>query len=45
MKRREHPWDQGVDGGILLKWILYKREVRAWNRFMWFRIETSGRHL
>jgi len=45
MKGRGHPGDQGIDGGILLKWILHKREVRARNGFMYFGIQASGRHL
>jgi hypothetical protein len=45
MKETDHSGDQGIDGGIFLKWILHKLEVRAWNGFMWLGIERSGRYL
>ena len=45
MKRRNYTGDQGVGGGILLKWIFNKREVRAWSGYTRLRIQKSGRHL
>jgi len=32
----------GVDGKIILEWILGKYGGKAWSGFIWLRIETSG---
>jgi hypothetical protein len=34
--------DLGVDGRIILKWILQFKGRKLWNGFTWLRIETSG---
>jgi hypothetical protein len=34
--------DLGVDGKILLEWILEKYGEKVWTGFMWLRIGTSG---
>jgi hypothetical protein len=34
-----------MDGRIILKWMFEKSEWRALNRFIWFRIGTTGRLL
>jgi hypothetical protein len=39
--------DQGVDGRILLPWILRKQEVRMWTGFIWLgigRVVSSVKH-
>jgi hypothetical protein len=38
-------WDQCVGGRVILFWILKKKGVRMWTRFIWPRIESSGRRL
>jgi hypothetical protein len=35
----------GVDGKIILEWILWKWGGRLWNRFIWLRVGTSGEFL
>jgi hypothetical protein len=42
-------WDQlgdlGVDGKLILKWILNKQDTRTSAGFIWHRIQTSSGHL
>jgi hypothetical protein len=33
----------GMDGRIILKWILRNSSERIWNGFIWLRIGTTGR--
>jgi hypothetical protein len=35
---RDHSGDLGVDGKIILDWILGKLGGKVWTGFMWFRI-------
>ena len=35
--------DLGVDGGIILKQILKKRDVEAWTGLIWLRKGAGGR--
>jgi hypothetical protein len=37
--------DLGVDGMIILEWLLEKYGGKVWTGFIWFRIGTSGRFL
>jgi hypothetical protein len=37
--------DLGIDGGIILKWILKTQNVRVWNKFNWFGVESNSRLL
>ena len=34
--------DPGVDGRIILKWIIRKRHGGAWTGLIWLRIGTVG---
>jgi len=45
LRERDHLEDAGVDGRIILRWILRKWDVRAWTGLIWLRIETGGGHL
>ena len=38
----EHLDDLGVDGGVILKWILRKWDGEAWTGVLWLRIGTGG---
>jgi hypothetical protein len=42
LKGRDHLEDLGVDGKIILKWILRKVGKKLWTRCIWLRIGTSG---
>jgi hypothetical protein len=37
--------DPGVDGRIILRWIIRKWDVGLWTGLSWRRIETGGGHL
>jgi hypothetical protein len=39
----KRPQDIGIDGRIILKWIL--RKQRVWTGFIWLRTGTTGRLL
>jgi hypothetical protein len=38
----DHLEDLGVDGSIILKCVIKKREREAWTGFIWLRIGTGG---
>jgi hypothetical protein len=42
LKGRDHSEDLGVDGRIILEWILGKYNGRVWTRVFWLRTGTSG---
>jgi hypothetical protein len=45
LKGRDHSEDLGVDGRIMLEWILRNQAGKVWTGCIWLRIGTSGRPL
>ena len=45
LRERDHLEDLGVDGRIILRWILRKWNGDAWARLVWLRTGTGGGHL
>jgi hypothetical protein len=45
LKGRAYPEGLGIDGRIILEWILGKYVWKVWIGFIWLRIETGGRLL
>jgi hypothetical protein len=43
LKGRDHSEDLGIDGKIILKWILGKEGWKVWIGFIWLRTETCNR--
>ena len=44
-KGRDKLEDPGVDGRIILRWILSKWDVRTWTGLIWLWIGTGSGHL
>jgi hypothetical protein len=44
-ERRDHLGDPGVDGSIILRWIIRKCDMGVWVGSIWLWIGTGGRHL
>jgi hypothetical protein len=42
LKGRDHSEELGVNGEIILEWILEKHPENIWTGFIWLRIGTSG---
>jgi hypothetical protein len=42
LRERDHLGDPGVDGRIILRWILRKWDVGVWTGSSWLRIRTGG---
>jgi hypothetical protein len=42
LNERDHLGDPGVDGRIILSWILRKLDVGVWIGSSWFRTGTGG---
>ena len=42
LRERDHLEHLGIDGGIILKWILKKYYGRIQTGYMWHGTETSG---
>jgi hypothetical protein len=45
VKGRDHSEDLGIDGKIILEWMLGKQDEKAWTGCIWFRIGTNGQAL
>jgi len=45
LKERDHLGAPGVDGRILLRWIIRKCDVGAWTGSDWLRVGIGGGHL
>jgi hypothetical protein len=45
LRERDHLRDLGVDGSIILRWILNKWDGKAWTGLMWLKMETVGGRL
>jgi hypothetical protein len=45
LRETDHWGDAGLDGRIILRWILRKWDVELWTGLRWLRIETGGGHL
>jgi len=45
LKERGHFEDPGIDGRIILRWILMTWDVGVWIGSSWLRIGTGGGHL
>jgi len=42
LKGRDHAEHLGIDGRIILEWILRKQVTKVWTGVIWLRIWTSG---
>jgi hypothetical protein len=45
LREKDHWGDPGVDGNIMLRWILWNWDLGVWTGLSWLRIETGVRHL
>ena len=45
LNERDHLEDPGVDGRVILRWILRKWDVEKWTGSSWLRIATGSGHL
>jgi hypothetical protein len=42
LKEKDHSEELGVDGKIILEWILQKEGGKVWTGYIWLRIGISG---
>ena len=45
MRERDHLEDPGIDGRIIIRWIIEKWGVGTWTGSIWLRIGTGGGNL
>jgi len=45
LRERDHLEDPGIDGRIILRWILRNWDVGVWTGSSWLRIGTDGGYL
>jgi hypothetical protein len=45
LRERDHLGKPGIDGRIILRWIIRKWDVGSWTGSSWLKIGTGGRHL
>jgi hypothetical protein len=43
LKGRDYLEEQGIDGRMILEWVLEKEGGEFWTGFIWLRIQTTGR--
>jgi hypothetical protein len=44
LRERDHWGNSGVDGTIILRWIVRKWAVGVWTGLSWLRIQKDGGH-
>jgi hypothetical protein len=42
LRERDHWGNPGVDGRIILKWVIREWDVGVWTGLSWLRIGTGG---
>jgi hypothetical protein len=42
LKERDHLQGLGIDGKVIVEWILWKEGGKVWTGLIWLRIGTSG---
>jgi hypothetical protein len=42
LNKRGHPEDPGVDGRVILKWVLEKWIWSVWIKFIWLRKQSNS---
>jgi len=42
---KNHFEDPGIDGRIILRWIIRKWDVEEWTESSWLKIGTGGGHV
>jgi hypothetical protein len=45
LKQRDHSETLHIDGRVVMKWNLKGKDSMVWTRFMWLRMDTTGRLL
>jgi hypothetical protein len=45
LRERDHLEEPGVDGRVILRWIIRKCDIGEWTGLIWLRIRIGGGHL